>query len=180
LGDGKAFRKVSLQPGTTGNYIIVTGSLSREQKNEDGWSCLMRADGQWANEPLISNEQFGLGGEAGVRGYPEGATYGDTGWRATLEPRTPQFELGLVDGTEPMQARLYALFDYGERYLLGANTQQPRRARLAGTGAGISATIGDNLDMRLQVAFALLDIPFATEQVYSGDMRISFSLGARF
>ena len=39
----------------------------------------LRADGQWANEPLISNEQFGAGGVASVRGYQEGQVFGDTG-----------------------------------------------------------------------------------------------------
>jgi hypothetical protein len=33
---------------------------------------VLNLNGQWASEPLINNEQFGLGGTSGVRGYQEG------------------------------------------------------------------------------------------------------------
>lgn len=172
-----------------GRYYIVSSGFTREQKIEGDWGIRFHADGQWADQQLFNNEQFGLGGEAGVRGYQEGETYGDSGWRATIEPHTPQFELGLVDDTEPMLARLYTFFDYGERYNYSSFVfrtsppqlgNEPKSVSLAGTGAGISATIGDNLDMRLQVAFALRNYSYGSEPVHAGDMRISFSAGAQF
>ena len=41
------------------------------------------------NGPLFSNEQYAMGGTAGVRGYQDGQAYGDTGWRFSIEPQTP-------------------------------------------------------------------------------------------
>ena len=43
---------------------------------------MLSANGQWADGPLISNEQFAMGGLAGVRGYVDGQAYGDKGWRS--------------------------------------------------------------------------------------------------
>ena len=56
------------------------------------WSVKLHADGQWANGALISNEQYAMGGTAGVRGYQDGQAYGDTGWRFSIEPQTPPHE----------------------------------------------------------------------------------------
>ena len=54
----------------SGRYAaLVTPSISREQRLYEDWSLLLRADGQWASEAIISNEQFGLGGTSGVHGY---------------------------------------------------------------------------------------------------------------
>ena len=50
--------------------------------------------GQWASEPIISNEQFPLGGTGGVRGYREGESYGDSGWHAQLNVRAPPINVG--------------------------------------------------------------------------------------
>ena len=46
--------------------------------------------------PLFSNEQYAMGGTAGVRGYLNGEAYGDTGWRISIEPRTPQVNIGMA------------------------------------------------------------------------------------
>ncbi|MGD0782620.1 MAG: ShlB/FhaC/HecB family hemolysin secretion/activation protein, partial [Candidatus Aminicenantales bacterium] len=97
-----------------GNYTKVTANAAREEKLRAGWSILWRAAGQWASEPLISNEQFPLGGTAGVRGYQEGETYGDTGWRTTLDLRAPAAGIGsfpVGSGTVPALARPAVFMD---------------------------------------------------------------------
>src|SRR6185436_5012237 len=79
-----------------GSYYIGSFGLTRDQKLLPGdwtnstsvltcWSLHLHADGQIANQPLISNEQFGNGGNAGVRGYRDGQIYSDNGWRTQVE-----------------------------------------------------------------------------------------------
>ena len=52
-----------------------------------GLSLFGRVSSQWADKNLDSSERFGLGGPNGVRAYPVGEGYGDTGWLAQLELR---------------------------------------------------------------------------------------------
>ena len=49
------------------------------------WLLRMRLEGQQASEPLISGEQFGIGGAQSVRGYEERAILGDTGYSINFE-----------------------------------------------------------------------------------------------
>jgi hemolysin activation/secretion protein len=46
-------------------------------------------DGQIANAPLVSNEQFSLGGDGSVRGYLQSEGLGDNGIHASVELRSP-------------------------------------------------------------------------------------------
>ena len=45
---------------TDGYYFVHTAGLTREQNLDRGWGLRLHADGQWANQPLTSNEQFGI------------------------------------------------------------------------------------------------------------------------
>jgi len=160
------------------HYVTVTGGLSREQKIYKDWTVMLRANGQWADGPLFSNEQFALGGISSVRGYHEGEVYGDSGWHVTIEPRTPFWNLGnFTDSvhTEALWARAWTFFDYGEAYTLGG---QPGvgRIRLASTGFGGMLGIADNFDARVTVAWPLM----STAGVAAGSPEVSFSLGIQF
>jgi hemolysin activation/secretion protein len=73
-------------------YLRANGALILASKSK--WQIALQFDGQWANEPLISNEQFSIGGEYSVRGYLETETLGDKGWRVSLQPQTPSWHLG--------------------------------------------------------------------------------------
>ena len=174
ISDKKDFANLA-GTNANGNYYIFTASLTREQKISGGWGVRLHADGQWANQPLISNEQFGLGGAAGVRGYRDGQDYGDTGWRVQCEPHTPYLNLGMVDGTQPLQARFSAFVDYGERYLLDPG---PRAGTvpLFGAGVAVAGNIGQHLDFRVTFGLPFLDTPVRK----AGDWRLLFGLGAQF
>ncbi len=79
-------------------YITLQFGADRQQRIYKDWTVKLHADGQWANGPLISNEQYGMGGVASVRGYQDGEVYGDAGWRISIEPQTPMIQFGTVDG----------------------------------------------------------------------------------
>lgn len=169
----------------TGNFYILNAGATREQKIYEQWDMLLRANGQWASQTLIGNEQFALGGLGGPRGYREGEDYGDSGWRATVEPRTPLWDLGMVNGTMPMRVRFSVFTDYGERYVYTAKATTADgvptadfapTVRMWGAGMGVTGTIGSTIDFRAALAFPLL----STAQITAGTPRIYFGLAAHF
>ncbi|MDB6031753.1 MAG: Hemolysin activation/secretion protein-like protein, partial [Verrucomicrobiales bacterium] len=172
------FRHVGGSSQANGTFYVANLGFVREQKVfGDEIGILFNANGQWANQPLISNEQFGIGGRAGVRGYREGQEYGDTGWRVLFEPHTRFYNLGLVDGKAPMYVRGFAFMDYGERYLLDAPARGRRGAlSLWGTGLGFNGAIGELIEFRATLGIPLKAVP----GVAAYSPRITFGLGAQF
>jgi hemolysin activation/secretion protein/AraC-like DNA-binding protein len=170
------FAQASYSPKATANYVTLNLGLNREQTIYKDWSVMLTANGQWADGPLISNEQFAMGGLAGVRGYLDGQVYGDKGWRVQIEPHTPLINIGMVDETIPFWLRGSIFVGYGETYLCDPPTRNSSPMKFWGAGFGITATIGQHLDGRLTVAWPLLNIP----GVDAGTLHIYFSLGAQF
>ncbi|MDB6066570.1 MAG: Hemolysin activation/secretion protein-like protein [Pedosphaera sp.] len=170
------FRKIANSTKADGNYYIADAGLNREQKLTKDWSLRLSADGQWANQPLINNEQFGIGGNAGVRGYRDGQQYGDTGWRAIFEPHTQLANIGMVAGSLPMYARFSMFTDYGRVYLLDPANGAQSSVSLWGAGCSVSGSIGAHCDYRLTYGVPLLNIP----GVSKGTSRISFFVALQF
>ena len=159
------------------NYYTVTAGATREQRLYKDWTALIHADGQWASCPLFSNEQYAMGGSGGVRGYQNGENYGDTGWRVSLEPRTPMVNIGMVDGDMPFWLRASVFMDYGQTYLLqqGTPTSQTTES-FWGYGGSLVANIGNHLDWRLTVAFPILSSPLTPAE----SVQVYFGAGAQF
>jgi hypothetical protein len=175
LGNKRDFQAVAGTTNTDGNYYVGTASLTRDQKVWHDWGVKLHADGQWANQPLISNEQIGLGGQAGVRGYIDGAQYGDCGWRAQFEPHSPYMDLGLVDGDTPMLTRFYSFLDYGQT--ISQNPAiKPNTVSLMGAGCGMDTSIGQHFDFRLQFGVPFIGVPHSTQP---SSVRVAFSLAAQ-
>jgi len=159
------------------NYYTVTAGATREQRLYQDWTALIHADGQWAPSPLFSNEQYAMGGSGGVRGYQEGENYGDTGWRVSVEPRTPMINIGMVDGNVPFWVRASVFMDYGEIYLVQKISAASRESEsFWGYGGSLTANIGSHLDARLTVAFPLL----ATALTPAQSVHVYFGVGAQF
>ena len=169
------FEAVAGSTEATGNYYVITPGLTREQKISGDWGVRLHADGQWANEPLISNEQISMGGLAGPRGYRDGAEYGDTGWRISVEPHSPYWNMGLAFDKYPIVTRVYTFVDYGERYLLDPGSRTGTVTML-GTGAGVDVSIGEHFDTRVNFGLPLLDIP-GQEALHP---RVEFSIGMQW
>ena len=170
---GGAFQSVARTKQASKNYFIALPSLTRDFNLPGEFQLHLHADGQWASGPLISNEQFGNGGLAGVRGYRDGQIYSDSGWRSTIEPRTPAINCGTVDGTETMYLRFSAFMDYGQSYY--AQKGAPHYD-LWGVGVGLNMTIGTHFDLRMSWAMALLGVPGWPED----KARFSFGLAYQF
>jgi hemolysin activation/secretion protein/AraC-like DNA-binding protein len=178
-GNNEAFAQASYSTNARANYVTIQSGMTRDLNIYKEWSVRLHADGQWADTPLFSNEQYAMGGTAGVRGYLNGEAYGDDGWRVTIEPRTPQVSIGMVgnEGHEmPFWVRGSVFMDYGEIYDIDAYPSGVKSLSYWGTGFGVTANIGNHLDARLMVAWPLISQNLAS----AGTTQVYFAVGAQF
>ncbi len=164
------------------NYFTIQAGVVREQRLYHDWTMLIRADGQWASTPLFSNERFSMGGTAGVRGFSEGSSQGDAGWRASIEPRTPLINVGVWDGDVPMWMRGSVFLDYGQLFTYSTTPQTPKSIEFMGAGCGLTASIGSHLDARVMLAWPVMNpFPKSIANNYGGDgMHVYFGAGGQF
>lgn len=178
LGGADDFAAAAYSADAKATYGKASLSLTRDQKVFTDWSLLLRASGQAASGPLISNEQFALGGLNSVRGYFEGDQYGDAGWFGSAELRTPFLATRLPAwaNTVPVWLRASVFMDYGQRFLMDSPAGGKSLLPLWGTGVGVSANINNHVDLRITVGWPLLDSPNKD----AGEPRAYFSIGGQF
>ncbi len=174
------FAKISYA-GTSARAKYVTSQFGadRVQTLYKDWSVKLHADGQWANGPLIGNEQFAMGGTTGVRGYTDGEAYGDEGWRVMFEPQLPPIDIGLFGNEgdeEPCWLRGSVFMDYGETYLINSVPGGSGRQKFWGVGWGATVNIGTHIDGRVSMAFPLT----TSTQTPAGDLHLYFGVGVQF
>ncbi|MGC3960029.1 MAG: POTRA domain-containing protein [Verrucomicrobiota bacterium] len=178
IGDDADFIASSYTTDARSSYVKATLNLTREQQLPGGYSLLLRGNGQLASTPLISNEQFALGGLNSVRGYYDGDEYGDHGWFASVEARTP-FVTGNVpvwSGNAPVWLRGSVFFDVGQRFYIDDSAVATARRTLSGAGFALSANINNRVDAKVTVAWPFND----SNNTEAGVPRANFSIGAQF
>jgi hemolysin activation/secretion protein len=143
---------------STGHWVTLNPSLTHDFAIRPDWILTLHADGQWASEPLISNEQFGAGGVNSVRGYREGEVFGDTGWHVSLEQQTPPVIVGLVYGNTPLTLRGSVYTDYARVFLLDPQGRQGGIS-LADVGFGGVASVSSHWEARFLFSLPLLSTP---------------------
>lgn len=94
-----------------------------------------RASGQITHTPLISNEQFAVGGPQSVRGYHQTQQLGDDGVNLSLELQSPSLKPQDWDFAQNLRAHVF--FDYAYLWIQDALSPSPTYYKLAGTGAGL-------------------------------------------
>ena len=156
------------------NYLYLRADYRRTQKLPHGMSWLARFGGQLAGRPLISNEQYSVGGADSVRGYLESERLGDDGWQAGLEWRSDSFAGEMSPGLSELRFLIFT-----EAAALNINEalpDQPTRYRLAGSGAGLRFGAGKYLKGEADWARAHKDGAVTRK----GDDRMHFRLEAGF
>ena len=172
----KSVQQITHSGQSTGYWVALTPSFSHDFQLFTNWLTTVRADGQWASQPLISNEQYGLGGVNSVRGYHEGEVFGDNGWHVSLQQDTPAHQVGTAYGSTPLLLRASLYMDYGNVYLIDPQSGQAGSTALWGTGFGMVATLGYHWEARFLFTEPLLNSPTVTAyQPY-----FNFALTAQF
>jgi hemolysin activation/secretion protein len=172
----KSLQNITGSTESTGHWLIFKPSFSQSIISAHNWTTSLRADGQWASEPLISNEQFGIGGVNSVRGYYEGQAFGDCGWHVSLEEDTPPYIVGMVYDGHPLTVRASIYMDAADAYLLDPPPGVTSLTKLWGTGVGFDASVGTH--WQAQFLFSVPLISNGTISRYQPFF--NFALSAQF
>jgi hemolysin activation/secretion protein len=171
----------------TGSFFHVRSDVSHTQDFPGGAQLFLKAQGQIADQPLISSEQFSLGGLETVRGYLESETLGDYGAAGTVELRSPNvaphFEQTLPNPPgDPVKFnafndwRFFAFVDAGRVRIKDPLSEQQREFDLASYGLGTRLKVLQYLN-----GMVLVGIPVISQQVTSANNpRVSFRLWGEF
>jgi hemolysin activation/secretion protein len=157
--------------GADGSFITVHGDLSHTQELPAGIQVFGKIQGQLANEPLVSSEEFSGGGQQTVRGYLESETVGDNGGFVSLELRSPSI-LGWL-GQKTGEWRFYAFGDAGGVTLIDALPEQQSRFALSSVGVGSRIALGDHLSGDCDAAYPLDSETYTKAH----DLRLNFRVG---
>jgi len=158
------------------NYAYLKADLKHTQKLPNDWSIHARMSTQFANQPLISSEQFTIGGVDSVRGYLESSGLGDNGISGTLELHTPP--LFKYINTEMFKDSLkefyaYSFMDAGYVEIFKPLPNQERSSDLYSMGLGVNLKANKGLFTNLDYAHVFRD----SGVVKSGDDRLHFRVG---
>jgi hemolysin activation/secretion protein len=158
-----------------GNYMYLTAGVERNQKLPFNMSLFLKLDGQIADQPLISNEQYIAGGMTSVRGYREAEALGDDALHGTAEVSAPDMA-GLVGLARRAQLTPFIFYDFAWLRTKSPLPSQSQAARLQGAGAGIRGSLYKYLYCELDLAFPLAD----TDRTDKYHAQWHFKVGVQF
>lgn len=153
-------------------YVYLRGNFAEERTLENKYGLTVRGSWQVAGQPLISNEQFAIGGVDTVRGYLESAALGEKGLALSIEGSSPNLASQvpwLKDS--PGTLRAIAFLDAGHVRVKDPITATDRFS-LASLGLGLRLEASKGLDASLQWAYPLKPVGNTAR----GDHRFHFSV----
>jgi hemolysin activation/secretion protein len=171
----------------TASFITLHADISHTQDFAGGFQLYARLQGQAADQPLVSSEQFSLGGQDTVRGYLESEVLGDYGVAGTLELRTPNLAQYLQQKLpnpigEPIKYnafddwRFFAFIDGGNARIHEPLTDQQSHFDLASYGVGMRMKTLRHLN-----SIVFVGVPLTSQQVtVANHPRFSFRVWGEF
>jgi hemolysin activation/secretion protein len=139
-----------------GSFFYLRGSIAHTHDLPHDLQLFGKVQGQIADQPLVSSEQFAGGGLATVRGYLEAETTGDNGVFGSIELRSPQ--LATWTKSEGNDWRAYVFADGGVLTLRDALPGQASSYTLASVGIGTRVRLLNHLNASLDAGVPLLDL----------------------
>jgi hemolysin activation/secretion protein len=150
------------------DYLYLKGQVERRQSLPFGTSIDVRLGLQLVDDPLISNEQLGLGGIDSVRGYLESLELADSGGSAQVELRTPTWNFGRNPANNHIGA--YVFYDRGYGWIIDPLPAQQSTYDLESVGAGVRFILLRGFDGMLEWADPLKSV----STVMKGHSRLEF------
>ena len=117
------------------SYLAWKFEASHERSFGKAFTGFAKIDGQFTDSPLISNEQFALGGAESIRGYRESEIAGDRAFRGSAELRFHPF--GQPSADQPVTAYALGFFEAGRVWLVNPQGPQQARSSIASFGFGL-------------------------------------------
>lgn len=176
-----------------GSFAVLKGDWrQRWRLGSGGWGLITRAGLQLASGPLVSGEQYALGGADTVRGYRESELVVDQALLGQLALRSPNLSR-LVSGPPPAPVAgaaadlpagpggltelvASAWLEAAHGQLIDPALGQAASAGLAGAGMGLQWRLGARWDGQFDLAWPLR----LTAQVRSHSPRLHARMQLRF
>jgi hemolysin activation/secretion protein len=156
------------------NFVHINLDASYRRLIADDVSLIFRVAGQYADGPLISNEQFGLGGESTVRGYFQSEAVGDNGINSSVQLDGPSLAGSLPDFVGEL--RPFGFVDFGIVGVVDPLADVRSRFILGSAGGGVRLRLFKHLVGGLTVG-----VPFTTlTDSKRGTARITFTARGEF
>ena len=138
------------------NFAILKFQLDHSQKLPADLSFFGRLDLQFADQPLVSNEQLVVGGNDSVRGYLVASEAGDSGARATLELRSQSLIDPSLFYLTSLETHLFA--DGAYVRIFSPLPAQIPAFELTSAGFGLRARSGSRLSLDLDLAWPMRSV----------------------
>lgn len=116
------------------------------------WEISHRLGGQIAESPLVTNEQFSVGGVSTVRGYYESQVSGDSGAVANIELHAPDLSFDIPGVSE---LDLYWFLDGGWTNLKRPLLDEKGTTVISSTGLGFYSLLFNSVSLQVDGAMAL-------------------------
>lgn len=155
-------------------FTIDRGALRHHRNFGNGLSFRGNLAWQSTRKTLLpSSEQFFIGGEGTVRGYPVGVYAGDTGQTLNLELHHPL--LAASADTGGFGASGFFFLDYGRvKPFRPPNSTLDEHETLTGVGWGLHATLGKRAYARLTFGHGATKVPLQ-ERNYEVTLQVVIS-----
>lgn len=163
--------------GAEASFLYLHGSGSYNRRLSDAFDMRLAVDWQLAPAPLISNEQFVLGGVGSIRGYREAEALGDSGARVSLE-------LGYkVPVGNDIDWRIAAFIEGGYGWIENPLPEEETKFILGSAGLTTKFDLYKHLYGQFDLAYQFDRDPTKSGQIVKddfGDMRAHFKIGLKY
>lgn len=173
-GGNRTDRYSYLTPGsrnTVDDFVVLRGGASIFKGFASDWQMRLAVSAQYAFNPLVSAEQFGLVGASTVRGFTERAVAADSGVIVNSEVYTPEL-------VSQGNLRLLAFYDIGRGYNSNVGSSGiPSSMTVASIGFGARYALGRDFNLKLDVARVAIAGTSLTEKRGDLNAHVSANLG---
>lgn len=148
-GDTKAYNQDRARPGADASFDTLRYSATYLRPFIAGWNAKAEIGGQLTRDMLIVGEQYGLGGAYSVRAFNERELSGDSGYRASLEVTSPEWEKIRFPHTRSFTSLFY---DLGQVTKNNPLQGELAREKISSAGVGFKMLVGQTAQLKLDIA----------------------------
>lgn len=167
LGTG-LFEASTKSTPADGEFFSWLGQLQRVQQIGDRHLLIIQNDYQLTPDPLLSSEQFSIGGGQSIRGYRQNAVSGDNGIRFSIEDR---ITLARSSGRPAFQ--LIPFFDLGYVWNNPENFDVDEPL-IYSVGVGMLWQPIEGIGLRFDYGLPIVDVDFIDDSVQDDGFHFSF------